>query len=175
MSRDRDRFDEPDAQVKAALRLLVTSTVVPEIDRRREAELLTAFDAAPPQGRPSRSGWWWMTGLAAAASLLIVVGVPPPGSGRRVVPPTPDQRVRAAPGDSRDVRSQAADGVGEFVTWPGAVGLPPLESGELVRVELPVSVLPTLGLRPPATHATAVRADLLVGQDGLTRAVRLVD
>jgi hypothetical protein len=174
MSRDRNRFDAPDAQVKAALRLLVTSTVVPEIDRRREAELLAAFDAAR-RGRPSRSGWWWMTGLAAAASLLIVVGVPPRGSGRRVVPPTPDQRVQAAPGDSRDVRPQAPDGVGEFVTWPGAVGLPPLESGELVRVELPVSVLPTLGLRPPATHATAVRADLLVGQDGLTRAVRLVD
>jgi hypothetical protein len=174
MSKDRDRFDEPDARMKAALRLLVTSTAVPQIDHRREAELLAAFDAAR-RGRPSPSGWWWMTGLAAAASLLIVVGVLLPGSGRRVVPPTPDQRVQAAPGDSRDVRSQTADGVGEFVTWPGAVGLPPLESGELVRVELPVSVLPTLGLRPPATRATAVRADLLVGQDGLTRAVRLVD
>jgi hypothetical protein len=44
-----------------------------------------------------------------------------------------------------------------------------------VRVELPVSVLPTLGLIPPASHVTAVRADLLVGQDGLARAFRLVD
>jgi hypothetical protein len=65
--------------------------------------------------------------------------------------------------------------VGDFVPWPGAIGLPRLDSGELLRVELPISMLPSLGLRPPVSRRQVVSADLLVGQDGLTRAVRLVD
>jgi len=44
-----------------------------------------------------------------------------------------------------------------------------------VRTDLPVSVLPTLGVVPPAAGRTTVRADLVIGQDGLTRAVRLVN
>lgn len=63
----------------------------------------------------------------------------------------------------------------EFVIVPGAAALPPLESGELVRMELPVSMLPALGVVPPASAAMRVKADLIVGQDGLPRAVRLVD
>jgi hypothetical protein len=62
-----------------------------------------------------------------------------------------------------------------FVLWPGAAALPPFESGELVRTELPVSVLPALGLPTPQTTSETVTADLLVAQDGLVRAVRLAD
>jgi hypothetical protein len=61
----------------------------------------------------------------------------------------------------------------EFVLWPGAAELPTFESGHLMRMEVPVSALPSLGLVPPATHAAVVQADVLVGQDGLPRAVRL--
>ena len=42
-------------------------------------------------------------------------------------------------------------------------------------MDVPVSMLPSLGLAPPANPVAAVRADVIVGQDGLTRAVRLVD
>jgi hypothetical protein len=62
-----------------------------------------------------------------------------------------------------------------FVLWPGAATLPPFESGELVRTELPVTVLPTLGLPTPETPRETVTADLLVAQDGLVRAVRLAN
>jgi hypothetical protein len=62
-----------------------------------------------------------------------------------------------------------------FVLWPGAAALPPFESGELVRTELPVDVLPALGLPTPQTTRETVTADLLVAQDGLVRAVRLAD
>jgi len=65
--------------------------------------------------------------------------------------------------------------VGEFLMVPGAAALPPMESGSLVRVEVPVSMLLSLGVTPPANAVTRVRADLIVGQDGLTRAVRLVN
>jgi hypothetical protein len=60
-----------------------------------------------------------------------------------------------------------------FVIWPGAATLPPFESGELVRTELPVAALPALGLPVPLAPRETVTADLLVAQDGLVRAVRL--
>jgi hypothetical protein len=63
----------------------------------------------------------------------------------------------------------------EFVAIPTAVGLPPLESATIVRTELPLSALPEYGLQisSHAAHA-AVQADLLVGQDGVPRGIRLV-
>jgi hypothetical protein len=61
------------------------------------------------------------------------------------------------------------------VIVPGAAQLPPMESGTLVRMDLPVSMLPSLGVIPPATGRTAVKADVVVAQDGLPRAVRLVN
>ena len=57
--------------------------------------------------------------------------------------------------------------------WPGARDLPRFESGQLMRVELPASVASSLGLRPPQPSAF-VQTDVLVGQDGYARAVRLV-
>lgn len=61
-----------------------------------------------------------------------------------------------------------------FVTWPGAAAGPPLESGSLMRVDLPVSILPALGLWPPASAQSTVPVEILVGQDGFARAFRLV-
>jgi hypothetical protein len=101
--------------------------------------------------------WWTSAALATVTALLIVVGT---GRGRE-------------PRTSRVLPSRPV-AVGEFVAWPGARDLPPLESGELLRVDLPVSMLPSLGIVPPATQAVRVRADVIVGQDGLARAVRLV-
>ena len=63
----------------------------------------------------------------------------------------------------------------EFTLVPGAAALPSMESGSLVRMDVPVAMLPSLGLTPPAGSGTVVRTDMIVGQDGLTRAVRLVD
>ena len=57
---------------------------------------------------------------------------------------------------------------------PGAAQLPRMESGTLVRMDVPVSMLPSLGVTPPPGQATTVTADFIVAQDGLPRAVRLV-
>jgi hypothetical protein len=99
-----------------------------------------------------------MAALTTAATLLIALGI---GPGRE------------RPGNP-DLLPSHPVALGEFVPWPGARDLPPLESGELLRVNLPVSMLPALGMMPPATHGTSVKADVIVGQDGLARAVRLV-
>jgi hypothetical protein len=53
--------------------------------------------------------------------------------------------------------------------------LVPLESGRIVRVEVPVSAMITLGLPITAESMDrTVQADLLVGQDGLARAIRFL-
>ncbi len=76
---------------------------------------------------------------------------------------------------SRPVAPPAAAAEVEFVAWPGARALPPFESGELIRTELPVGVLPLLGLRSEgAGRGSTVTADVIVGQDRLPRAVRLL-
>ena len=63
----------------------------------------------------------------------------------------------------------------EFITLPGAAGLPELESGSVVRIAVPVGALPEYGLDiVQAGSKTTVDADVLVGQDGLARAIRLI-
>ena len=63
----------------------------------------------------------------------------------------------------------------EFMPIPGAAGLPAFESGTIVRMELPMSALPAYGVEiVPDAMRSAVEADLLVGQDGQARGIRLV-
>jgi hypothetical protein len=146
-------------ELASALRGLAQSAEVPPLDPVRERALLEAFDVAQQQKRaPAARAGVWRPAVAAALLALaatmawIIVG----RSGR---PP-------AAPAVSPLTTT-------EFVLWPGAAELPTFESGHLMRIEVPVSALPSLGLVPPATRAAMVQADVLVGQDGLPRAVRL--
>jgi hypothetical protein len=61
-----------------------------------------------------------------------------------------------------------------FVPVPGASALPQLESGSVVRYELPVTTLRAYGLDiVPEPARSTVAADLLIGQDGYARAIRL--
>jgi hypothetical protein len=148
--------EEPiDRHVGAALRRLREESRAPEVDAAREAALLAAYDRAHAnmQGRRRRQVRWLAT-LAAAAAVLIAVTIESP---------------------RRATRETLPDAASEFTIVPGAAALPPLESGSLVRTTLPVSVLPSLGVSPPAQATETVKADLIVGQDGLARAVRLVD
>jgi hypothetical protein len=76
---------------------------------------------------------------------------------------------------SRGSRLPVVEELGEFMALPAADRLPGFESGMIVRVELPVSSLPAYGLEiVPDAARTPVRADVLVGQDGQPRAIRLV-
>jgi hypothetical protein len=148
-----------------ALRRLNDATVPPPVDPARASALMAAFDAAsarPSRPSPPTRGYWPMAALAAAAAVLIAVALPSDPVGRRGL---------ALQSSARDVRPD----VSEFVMVPAAANLPPMESGSLVRMDVPVSMLPSLGVTPPATGRATVTADLVIGQDGLTRAVRLVN
>jgi hypothetical protein len=69
-----------------------------------------------------------------------------------------------------------ADDADEFIALPAADRLPGLESGMIVRVELPATSLPAYGFPiMPDSTLRPVAADVLVGQDGQPRAIRLVN
>jgi hypothetical protein len=62
-----------------------------------------------------------------------------------------------------------------FYPLPEAEGLPPIESATVIRVEMPVASLQLMGLAVnDDSAADSVQADILLGQDGLARGVRLV-
>jgi len=168
--------DVEDLDLALALRRLADTADVPPLDAQREAALMAAFDAARAPRRQGRSTYWGMAGLATAATLLIAVGLGPVRAGRHGTP-TGGDLAMSAPLPSSSLRGVQLEPQppNEFVMVPGASALPPMESGSLVRMDVPASMLPSLGLAPAANPLARIRADVIVGQDGLARAVRLVD
>ena len=151
---------EDERALSAALGRLAQEIEVPALDPESERALLAAFDAAWAQPHPRARARVWRplaaaAGLALAAMLTWTIGhrlaesPAPTASAPPVLPAT------------------------EFVPWPGASSLPTFESGQLMRMDLPASVVLSLGLVPPASQTGVVRTDVLVGQDGYARAVRL--
>lgn len=70
------------------------------------------------------------------------------------------------------VESDLPDG---FMPVPGASALPRLESGSIVRYEMPLTTLRAYGVEiVPEPSQSIIDADLLIGQDGYARAIRLV-
>jgi anti-sigma factor RsiW len=173
-------------QLTAALKAMAAAEPPSARASAIEAELRAAFDAQraavtrqratprPGLAGPQVRGW-----LAAAAVLVLAV------AAWQAAARWPSSRETAAgvePGPSRTARNPearpepAADGeMLRFVVLPTAVGLPALESGRIVRVELPAAELPAYGFDvTPQPASGAVEADVLVGQDGQPRAIRFV-
>jgi hypothetical protein len=123
----------------------------------QEAFLLAAFDAHWTRQRSKPRHWIWTT---AAAALIAVTGV----LGWIISTSAPEEPTQ--PPDA------AADMAG-FVPWPDAGAWPRFESGMLVRVDLPVSALAELGVSA-ASADSVIELDIVIGQDGLARAVRFV-
>ena len=147
--------------MSVALRRLADEQQIAPLNPRRLASLLASFDRTRSRSRRETIA----VGLSLAASVLIVASLSV-GLQQQASPPHPSHAVAAthAPAASSDMA---------FVVLPGADALPRLESGRVIRIEIPESELSSVGLWP-TPHAGAVQADVLVGQDGLVRAVRLV-
>jgi anti-sigma factor RsiW len=131
--------------MSVALRRLASDQQVPQAGDRGLEKLLASFNAHPAHPSRVRAG----VELALAASVLIVAGLSVGWHSVSAPVPTPD------------VVSPAASGDAPFVILAGANALPRFESGQVIRVEIP-------------SPEGVITADVLVGQDGLARAVRLV-
>jgi hypothetical protein len=152
---------EDERAMSVALGRLAQEIEVPALDPESERAMLAAFDAAWTQPHPNARSKVWRP-LAAAAGLALAAVLTWAIGHRVAVQPAP---IASAP--------PAVLPATEFVPWPGASSLPTFESGQLMRVDLPASVVLSLGLVPPASQTGVVRADVLLGQDGFARAVRL--
>jgi hypothetical protein len=150
---------EREAALTRGLRALADAASAEGASASMEDSLLTAFAATHRRTAPAIAGETRQPWMALAAALIMAAALTAGWRGFES---------SRHPLSSAPVSEPAAG----FVPWPGASALPAFESGQLVRTELPASVLPLLGLGR-ADLEGKVQADVLVGQDGFVRAVRL--
>jgi hypothetical protein len=95
---------------------------------------------------------------------------PRPRRGSRPRPNTPSIR-----DETITVDVEESENLTDFLLLRYGDDHAPMESGEVIRVQVPRSALITLGLPVDVEHADdPVLADLLIGEDGLARAIRFV-
>lgn len=88
--------------------------------------------------------------------------------------PSASRRAQAPLGGSRGARPER-EVVTEFIPLAGGDYSASDDAGQVVRVELPRSALSSIGLPVSADRASErIKADVLVGEDGLARAIRFV-
>jgi hypothetical protein len=133
--------------------------VAPELDPRLVAEFRVRY----PGGSRSRAARWF--GLALAATLVSAIAVPMWIASRGA---------GLFPGDP----GSASTGEVSTAFLPLPYSGVPMSDGQIVRIEVPRAALATFGLLPVDSVSTeitgTVLADVIVGEDGLARAVRFV-
>jgi hypothetical protein len=180
-------MNENERELMEGLRAL--GTLEPrEAPGRVEQRLLTEFRARARRRRLTL----WVSAAAgmAAAAASIAVTIWMPSEQQKPVPPTV---TRTAPADTPKSVEQPVETAlspepavryavlrtdevaASFYPTPDADALAPLESAMVVRVQLPLSSLRLMGL-PVSEDPSGdpVQAEVLLGQDGLARGVRLV-
>jgi hypothetical protein len=172
-----------------------------EAPKHVEAALLSAFRAQSNKPVPRM---WTRWALAAAAAIAIVIGTgvwklnqpldalppvklataapaPPPVQPASVqaAPPVVAKRLRrttrprAVPAQVEGSPTQEV--ATDFMPLEDTLTLPPLESGHILRVQMPRSTMMRFGLPVnPDRMLEPVKADVVFGQDGIARAVRFV-
>jgi hypothetical protein len=172
-----------DQRILEALRALAESDRDKEAAPEVEIRLRRAFQ----RRRLRRTVWRAAAWAAAAAGIAVAFSVwhrngplsprsSPAAASVAPVNPTvePEREVTTPQRKAARVRARRPrEVVTEF--FPLIDVAPPFERGELVRVNLPASVLRTVGLPVSEDRLTdRVEADVLVGEEGLARAIRFV-
>lgn len=143
-----------------------------------ENALLKEFDAH--RRKPHRP-WWLLAAAACVAVAFWLLPRPAPVKShesrivRAVQPaalaPVP---VRAVPARKRKPVKRREPEL-EFIPIPYTTPLAPWERSEIVRTELPVSALAAAGFHVETADTSAkAQADLLIGEDGIARGLRLI-
>jgi hypothetical protein len=180
--------------VAAALRALAEQDGERQAPEDLEIRLRQAFRRKQAHRR-WRTGLAWSLAAAAAITVVFVAGsrerpkpVAPARAPRELVAvapvpaeiavapsPVPARRERAH--EARPVEPQPVRQTQEVVTQFFSLldVAPPFERGELLRVTVPASTMRRVGLPVNEDRLSdRVYADVLVGQEGLARAIRFV-
>jgi len=157
--------------MKELLRALAESDREREAPAEVEARLLLAF-----RRKHSRPKWPYFA-IAAGIVLALLLYPRPKPQAAKIAVVTPSVAVTpVSPQAPRKVvhrRSPPREIVTEF--YPLMEDPPPFERGELLRVSLPASAMRSVGLPVREERLDdRVQADVLVGQEGLARAIRFV-
>ena len=147
--------------LRDALRRL-GETLPREVGAHAEARMLAAFRA----NRRRAPALWVYWATAAACIAVGIAGFWAADSS---------QRFSASPFHAAAVTSDSFHrATAGFIALPYAESGVPLEQAVIVRMKLRPADLGALGVPIGPVNARAISADLLIGQDGIARAVRLV-
>ncbi|HEY6340070.1 MAG TPA: hypothetical protein VIY49_01145 [Bryobacteraceae bacterium] len=164
--RDADQSREPAPHVEAHLLEQFRRRRAPRLWMRASASaaaaaaivMVVTMYAHRPQRAPEPP--------AVSITPIVVPAAPPADTAVHPPRPKPVQVRRAAEVVPHEVYT-------DF--FPLMDLAPPLERGELVRVIVPASTMRGVGMLVMASHLDdPVEADVLIGQDGLARAIRFV-
>jgi hypothetical protein len=147
------------------------------------AESDRELEAGPAVERRLRSAFrkryahpkWPYFAIAAAVALAVLLYPRPKVQTLEIKVFTPSVAIVPA---ARPVVARRKAPPKEIVTdfFPLMEDPPPFERGELLRVSLPASAMRSVGLTVSEDRLDdAVQADVLVGQEGLARAIRFVN
>jgi hypothetical protein len=147
------------------LRELADATTSAAASPHVQERLLRTFDETvrdrTRQSRPVR----WFPAAAVSFALLLATTA--------LVLQTWSGRIDAKRGTSSAASTIVDPSVG-FQPVPGASALPRLESARIVTYELPLTTLRAYGLEIfPEPNRPTIDAELLIGQDGYARAIRV--
>jgi hypothetical protein len=152
-----------------------------ESDREREAPPAVEAKLRSAFRKRYRTRIWPYFAVAAAAAITFLLYqrpkpaiVPQPKQIAVVTPPAEAMHVaKTAVRKPVHRKTQPREAVTEF--FPLMDDALPFERGELLRVSLPASALRSVGLPVSEDRLTdTVQADVLVGEEGLARAIRFV-
>ena len=142
-----------------------------------EQFLLAAFRQ---RVRRRRFAFWGTAGAGLIAAGLTVFALTF-GHSVKVEPPAQTVAVAQTSAGEQAV-TEASEAVvhtdevsQNFYPLPEAEGLPPADDVMVVRVQLTAGSLELMGLPLNETGSDPVQADLLLGQDGLARGVRVIE
>jgi len=172
--RCRERW-EAERQLTSQFRIMrIRASAHQTADARRESLMR---DFARRHRRAPAPVWAWA--LSAAAVMLFAALLGHNARTRDNVKPVP-VRTHGVRSDQPIIYEASTDasaisGDDDFIALPFA---PPLAAGELVRVvhaDLNPDELASMGIDVDPSWATELPADVVVGEDGLPRALRIAD
>ena len=164
-------------QLAAGLKVLAGQMARQGAPSRVEAKLTRAFreQAGTPSTGRFRRGWIPVVTWAAAAAAVIAVGAFVVRQKQpEAVRPAPSRQIELAMVENSGLDAAAIEE--GYLPLPGADQLPAAEEVTVLHVELPRSAMMQVGIEvSPEQADEPVRADVMVGGDGLARAVRFLD